>query len=518
MLLYNLDSHMDSLSLEVQREKAQQIPLRINQRLVEGIQKEFHRSPKQYQKAYLGDTAQSHSPLTEYPVLNLQSSIIGHFQISPANEFHTPFFSPDLDSADFDFDSRQAAYLNLKDLVESFKLSQNLEGDPSVGAPRTIPNGVTSSNLRMSTFKTLSQHNNIIYYRTVKYGQLTYIQGFVIDATIYLKKCTDFTLKHAFPSSIFDIQFYSGETTILDTEHIEESPKDAILLIRKPVSRMIPGIDVVVYPVNHNPYSSNWLVLFWGLLVSLLLIGGLFSVYRLMSDQIALSKKRADFISAISHEFKTPLTSIQMYSEMLEEGWVTDTAKIKHYSHLITSESNRLSRLITNILTLSNFEHNQWPINPEPTNVTDSLQAFMDKYKSTVEERGFIVEVYSTPTAYKYQIDQEALFHVLLNLAENAIKFSYSSEIKKLIFSLDHKDGDVYLSIRDFGPGVPKKDISKIFDDFYRVESEMTRTTKGTGIGLSLVKHLCRAMDIQLLAQNSNPGLTITLIFRFGEL
>ncbi len=505
---------MDTLSLEVHKEKAKQIPLLINQRLSEGLQKEFYRSPIHYQYSYLGDSVPSISVLTEFPVLNLQSSIIGHFQISPTHYFHTPFFSTTTDSNDFDFDLRSNAFYELKEIIENFKISQPPNDLYNINAPITIPLQTPNRQLRVSTFKSMSHGKHILHYRTVKHQDLTYIQGFVIDAAMYLKKTMDYSLRHQFPTSLFTIEFYSGEIAIV----AKKKDRDITLLIRKPVSRSIPGIDIVVFPVEENVYESNWLVIFWGVLVSLLLIGGLFSVYRLMSDQIALSKKRADFISAISHEFKTPLTSILMYSEMLEEGWVTDTEKIKHYSHLITSESNRLSRLITNILTLSNFEHNQWPINPEPTNMTEALEAFMDKYKSTVEERGFIVEVYSTPTAYKYMIDQEALHHVLLNLAENAIKFSHSSEIKKLIFSLDHRDGDVYLSIRDFGPGVPKKDLGKIFDDFYRVESEMTRTTKGTGIGLSLVKHLCRAMDIQLIAENSNPGLTITLVFRFGEL
>ncbi len=250
------------------------------------------------------------------------------------------------------------------------------------------------------------------------------------------------------------------------------------------------------------------------LVTSLLLNFALLLLYRSYAAQALLAQKRQDFVSAVTHELRTPLTSIQMFGELLEEGMAGTEEKKREYYGLINQESNRLSRLIDNILRLASLEKKSY----RPQLVTDSLaselNAFLPSLRFLAEKSGFTLEADIDANLSDTTFDREAVRQILFILLENSLKFCAAAENKKLTLSLKDEGGKPVLRWRDHGPGVPEKELSRIFDPFYRVENELTRRTKGTGIGLAMAKMLADAMNTDLKAENEAQGFKLSLSFR----
>jgi signal transduction histidine kinase len=238
---------------------------------------------------------------------------------------------------------------------------------------------------------------------------------------------------------------------------------------------------------------------------------GLFAIYRSVNAQVALSQRRAQFASAVTHELKTPLTTIRMYVEMLDQGMASDPQRQKRYLQILDTETSRLGRLINNVLELSRLEKKTRPL----TYVCGDLSEVIQKVKTAIgpqlEAAGFDFQVENrlkVPFAY----DTEVLVQVLINLIENSLKFGRDSARKAIHLTISQHKERVSLAVRDSGPGIPRGDLKRIFEDFYRAEDEMTRTTAGTGIGLALVQRFAKAMGGRVKARN-NPsgGCTVTL-------
>jgi len=261
-------------------------------------------------------------------------------------------------------------------------------------------------------------------------------------------------------------------------------------------------------------------------LICLVLIGGLVSVYRLAVGQIELAAERSDFVSAVSHELKTPLTSIRMYAEMLQSGIAVDPVKLGAYLQYILSESERLSRLISNVLQLARLSRgtngstrSQGDV---PTfSAVELLEVARLKIESQTQAAGFKLEVLTSSDASKLRIraEEDAFIQILINLADNAIKFSSGCTRKVVQLKLDvYRDKAtvrelrVVFSVRDYGPGIHKDEITRIFQPFYRVEDELTRKTTGTGIGLALVRELANSLNGEVGVRNADPGAEFQLI------
>jgi signal transduction histidine kinase len=246
--------------------------------------------------------------------------------------------------------------------------------------------------------------------------------------------------------------------------------------------------------------------------VSVLLIGvlaaGLVAIYLAGRRQIALTQQQRDFVSAVSHELKTPLTSIRMYSEMLREGWAEDGKKRTYYE-FIFSESERLSRLIANVLQLAGLARGQ-PLSLKQMPVSAAYGAVRDVIASQTAGAGFTWREGPAPTGDPLVlVDADALMQVFVNLVDNGIKFSKKTNQTAIEtgYDVSPTGREVRFFVRDFGPGIEKDQLKKIFTLFYRPENELTRTTKGTGIGLALVRELADKMGGKVDVE-SRPGLT----------
>lgn len=279
------------------------------------------------------------------------------------------------------------------------------------------------------------------------------------------------------------------------------------------------GLELI-FTATRLPPGPGAAVLGWtSLIIAIVFLGGFVALYRLGLTQIRLAQQQQDFVSAVSHELKTPLTSIRMYGEMLKEGWA-DEAKQKQYYEYIHDESERLTRLISNVLQLAKISRNEPQFNLKPTTVSTLMDQVRSKIASQVERGGFRFELALDTNAAgaRVNIDEDCFAQIIINLVDNAIKFSKGTENKSIEVGCRLAgDRRVEFSVRDHGPGIPRDQMKKIFKLFYRTESELTRETVGTGIGLAIVHQLATAMRGKVDVVNREPGAEFRISFHTVE-
>lgn len=288
-----------------------------------------------------------------------------------------------------------------------------------------------------------------------------------------------------------------------------------VLLLQKTLYAPLDGLELV-FSVNNLPAGPGARLLNWlSLILLLVMAGGFWLLYRLGLGQIKLAAQQQDFVSAVSHELKTPLTSIRMYGEMLREGWATEEKKLSYYDY-ITDESDRLTRLINNVLQLANLTRNALPMELAQYSVAQLLDTVSSKITTQVERAGFELNIVADEQIRQQtlQVDADSFCQVVINLVDNAIKFSKNSTQQQVDISCKLLgNGEVQFTVRDYGPGIPADQMRRIFQLFYRSENELTRETAGTGIGLALVHQLVLAMGGQVDVVNANPGAGFKMQF-----
>ncbi len=350
----------------------------------------------------------------------------------------------------------------------------------------------------------------LVFHRKVWFGDRRYIQGFTADLRGFLEAHLDPAfLNSALPDTASHLVFHQGE--ILESEDGGSDSRPLLLYssaLPYPLNDFHLAITVGQLPESPGYQVVNFLAIF----LSLLFVGGLLGIYRLTATQMELSQKKSDFVSAVSHELKTPLTSIRMYGEMLAEGWVEEEKKERYYQH-IHDESERLTRLIQNVLTLAQLEQKEWQIDLQAHDPVEFITGVSERLSSQVKRAGFEIATEAEGKLKPIQVDGDALTQILINLIDNAIKFSKDAEVKKIVLTVSQLGSDCYIRVRDFGPGIQGRKLKKIFEKFYRIDDEMTRTTRGTGIGLALVKMLADAMDARLDVANRRPGTEFSIRF-----
>ena len=223
-----------------------------------------------------------------------------------------------------------------------------------------------------------------------------------------------------------------------------------------------------------------------------------------------LSALKSFFVSSVSHELRTPLTSIVIFAERLRSGAVKSRRQQKEYLEIIEGESNRLSRLITNILDFAKIERGIKEYNFSEINVADvvkrSVQGIRYQFLSLDAALRVRVEKGLPPII----ADADALEEALLNLLSNALK--YSTAVKKIELKVSRARGAVIMAVSDKGIGIPEEELPHIFDQFYRVKDEKTRQVGGTGLGLAVVKHIVEAHHGTLSVKSVvRQGTTFTL-------
>jgi signal transduction histidine kinase len=244
--------------------------------------------------------------------------------------------------------------------------------------------------------------------------------------------------------------------------------------------------------------------------LSVLLVGGLVLTYRSVSKEVALARLKSDFVSNVSHELRTPLSLIRLYAETLELGRITDREKVAEYYRIIRKESERLTALINNILDFSRIEAGRKEYDFRKTDLAELVTNTLDTYRDQIDEQGFTFEQSIDANVPAVQVDREAIARSLVNLVNNALK--YSDREKFIGVKLYRDDNALKLQVVDRGIGIPRHEQAKIFEKFYRVGDPLVHNTKGSGLGLSLVRHIAHAHGGEVEVDSTpGKGSTFTL-------
>ena len=396
-----------------------------------------------------------------------------------------------------------------------------VSGEAEVAAAASQP--VSKQQVRIDTFESeidsfefnqLDSGHFVMFRKVWRDGART-IQGAVIDRPLFLHGVVQPLFNGSSISQMSDlILAYRGDVAVaFNNLHSREYFSSArelrgTLLYQTRLANPLGEMQLIFSVTHMPPGPGSWLIAWISLILLLILCGGLYLTYRLGVHQIEISRQQQDFVSAVSHELKTPLTSIRMYGEMLREGWVSDEKRRIYYDY-IHDESERLSRLITNVLQLARMTRNELHIELHPVVVSELLDSVRSRITSQVEQAGFTMDVACAGEAGQsvIQIDVDSFCQIMINLVDNAIKFSASGEQRHIDIACQrHSDGAIWFSVRDFGAGIPQHQMKKIFRLFYRSENELTRETIGTGIGLALVRQLVSAMQGRVNVVNREPG------------
>jgi len=238
-------------------------------------------------------------------------------------------------------------------------------------------------------------------------------------------------------------------------------------------------------------------------ILSLLITGGLVLTKHIVSKEMALARLKSDFVSNVSHELRTPLALIRLYAETLELGRITTQEKKQEYYRIIRKESERLTALINNILDFSRIEAGHKEYEFRETDIANLVHNTLDSYRYQIEQQGFAFEEKIDSDLPAVRVDREAIARALVNLVNNALK--YSADEKFLGVKLYRENGSVKLEVVDHGIGITRREQSKIFEKFYRTGDPLVHNTKGSGLGLSLVRHITQAHGGEV-AVESIPG------------
>lgn len=439
----------------------------------------------------------------------IDHSLIGYFQFDPStHQFVTPY------------DPTQAFDSNMHDEVEAFRSylrkqlkprlldSLGLSEDVRPFVPLAVLRHLKSSHVtkereprsKVNKLQELMQQPvslgnelvSVIYYDfnflRVTSGDLTFlvgfrptmvdnqllVQGFLINTVLFMQEAQVYLEKD---------QPQYGSVVFTPTDKAMPARPIFEPFNFLSMSYRIGAEDEFLgsYFEERRRFIITMLGLTIALVISMIHLG------TLLWGHVDLHRKKNNFISAITHELKAPLTSVMMYAEMLEEGWARGKEQ-KYYAH-IRMESERLSRLIRNILDFSGLERGTFKLQPSVVQLDSFVGDTVASLSDWADKEGLELDlqILAEPQVYA---DPDSLSQVVYNLCDNTIKYGMGNDQPKLVIKVTELEENAILVFYDNGDGVPKEEEDKVFQRFYRIESEMTRESTGTGLGLALVKDL----------------------------
>lgn len=258
-------------------------------------------------------------------------------------------------------------------------------------------------------------------------------------------------------------------------------------------------------------FSHRGIYFYMFLLIGGILIFGLILTVRTVSHELELARMKSDFVSTISHEFKSPLTSIRQLAEMLQTGRVPSEERRQKYYDVLLEQSERLSLLTENVLNFAKMEEGRKEFTFERTDIKYLIEDLVSSVQERVRHTGFDIQLEVEDSLSPIMIDKDAIVQAVNNLIDNGLK--YSGEMKKVEVRAFKEERNLVIAVQDFGIGIEKDKIDKIFDRFYRGGDELTRTVKGSGLGLTLVKHIVDAHHGSVHIE-SEPGQGSTFFLK----
>jgi two-component system phosphate regulon sensor histidine kinase PhoR len=257
--------------------------------------------------------------------------------------------------------------------------------------------------------------------------------------------------------------------------------------------------------IRYHERKAN-MILGEGLVFGFMLIIGLYLIQRLFNKEMEGIKSQKNFLLSITHELKSPIASVNLITETLQKRELDKSTQNTLFSNIL-SESRRLEKLINNLLFSTKLQ-SAYAYNFEDSDVSAIINDFINKFLTLFPGIGILKKV---DPGIMAKIDREAFESLISNLLENAVK--YGGENEEIEVALKEFNGGITLTVKDKGPGIPKENRKKVFEQFYRQGNEETRKTKGTGLGLYIVKKIVEAHKGNIEILDNIPHGSIFSVF-----
>jgi len=396
---------------------------------------------------------------------------------------------------------------------------------------RAVTSPISLFSSELEPFKiALLESDHLVAYRQVWRNDKLLIQGAIIDSQLFIEKSLASFFYPSQLSSVSQMDIYFGKRLLSSLSSSEQAAtrdhlmsarlSEPKLLFQAHLSDPFNQLELMLHLTRLPQSGSAYFIEMVTIILFLVLILGTFFLYRVTIKQAQLAQQQQDFVSSVSHELKTPLTSIRMYGEILKQGWASEQKRQEYYD-FIYAESERLARLISNVLQIAKVSHNALDLNLEWVEIKALKSLLQSKLLSQVEQNQFQLDLSFEPALENCSLylDSDAFVQIMINLVDNSLKYAAKAQQKiiKIHFKGPSKKG-VQVSVRDFGPGIEEKQLKSIFQLFYRSGNELTRETSGTGIGLALVKEFITAMSAKIEAINHKTGVEFCMTFQRFEL
>lgn len=364
--------------------------------------------------------------------------------------------------------------------------------------------GIFESVIDPFEFSRLESGHFVLFRRVWNEGGRS-IQGLIIDGDAFLgtQLLAPFRASTLAPATTLAVSWRDTAIARASAQSSLDNP-----LYQARLSAPFGDLQLVFALNRLEPGAGATLARWTGVVLLAVLLLGFLALYRLGLGQLRLARQQQDFVAAVSHELKTPLTSIRMYGELLREGWVPEVKRKEYYAY-IHDESERLSRLIGNVLQLARMERQEMTLELKPVPVSELFDLLRSRLSVQIERAGFTARFELEPELgeRRVEVDNDALLQILINLVDNALKFSARADHKVVEVAVRAEgNGLAVFSVRDHGPGVPRPHMRRIFELFYRGGDARAGETVGTGIGLALVRQLSVAMGGSVEVVNRDPG------------
>ena len=355
-------------------------------------------------------------------------------------------------------------------------------------------------------------------------GEIMGAGGWWIDPGLFLERHVHVVIEERLASNN---RIYGGieSTRNLGIELL--SPRGAVIAgVRQPepgasaglaaMEGPFEGYSVRVTPTSNAPvaWARRFVlieVLFISLMGLVIVCAAAFGL-RYTVRQLELARIKSSFVSNVSHELKTPISLIRLAVETLELGRYGSPQEGEKFIRLISRETTRLNQLVDNILDFARLEAGQRVFKFTEVDVGEVVRETLDSYRLRLEDQGFSLTMDVPEDLPLVRGEPAAIAQCLLNLLDNAIK--YSRQRKEIHVAVTPRPGEVAISVRDRGLGIPERDQKRVFEKFVRLETGLVHDVKGAGLGLSLVDQIVRAHGGRIeLSSTPGEGSTFTLVF-----
>ena len=403
-------------------------------------------------------------------------------------------------------------------------LAEGLAEPAATGESLQVPMRINTFDSEIDPFEvSLLDSGQFVLFRKVWRDGQRFIQGALIDQRAFLAGTIENSFRESSLAGNSDLIIaYRGDVLMALSgpsvrDYLSSSRELSGSLLYQTRLTAPLGEMALIFSIARLPTAPGSKLIGWlAVILVIVLCGGFATLYRLGMRQIQLARQQQDFVAAVSHELKTPLTSIRMYGEMLREGWADETKKQSYYEY-IYDESERLSRLIANVLQLASLSRNEPRLDLKPVSIGALVDLVQSKVVNQIERSGYRLDLELAPEASDWNsVSIPTAFSRYLS-TWSITQSSFLRQAEKKVIEIrvrPQSGGGVMFTVRDFGPGVPKGQMKKIFLLFFRSEGELTRETVGTGIGLALVHRLTLAMGGKVDVRNREPGAEFRLLFK----